>query len=90
MIQDRQAGVDGASALARRRSGGLDRDWRAVDVWDSERVLLIDYDGPAPADGPDLPGRRGHGRTLKVLKPGAADRWDQFRAAEDAPMPIAQ
>lgn len=27
---------------------------------------------------------------LKVLEPGAADRWDQFRAAEDAPMPIAQ
>jgi hypothetical protein len=22
--------------------------WRAVDVWDSERVLLIDYDGSHP------------------------------------------
>ncbi|WP_336213969.1 hypothetical protein [Nonomuraea sp. LPB2021202275-12-8] len=22
--------------------------WRAVDVWESERVLLIDYDGPHP------------------------------------------
>src|SRR5580658_8257874 len=22
--------------------------WRAADVWDSERVLLVDYDGPHP------------------------------------------
>lgn len=22
--------------------------WCAVDVWDSERVLFIDYDGPVP------------------------------------------
>lgn len=24
------------------------RAWRAVDVWDSERVLFIAYDGPTP------------------------------------------
>ncbi|MBT2456918.1 hypothetical protein [Streptomyces sp. ISL-86] len=24
------------------------RAWRAVDVWDSERVLFIEYEGPVP------------------------------------------
>jgi hypothetical protein len=66
--------------------------WRAVDVWDSERVLLIDYDGP-------------HSHTLMaqiyqagglfigklaILEPGAADRWDQLRADEEVPMPVSE
>lgn len=65
--------------------------WRAVDVWDSERVLLVDYDGPHPhtlmaqirQTGGRLVGK------LAVLEPGAASRWDQLRADEEVPMPIA-
>jgi hypothetical protein len=66
--------------------------WRAVDVWDSERVLLVDYDGPHPhtlmaqiyQTGGLLVGK------LAVLEPGAASRWDQVRADEEVPMPIAE
>jgi hypothetical protein len=66
--------------------------WRAVDVWDSEQVLLIDYDGPHPhtlmaqiyKTGGLLIGK------LAVLEPGAADRWDQLRAEEEVPMPISK
>ena len=66
--------------------------WRAVDVWDSERVLLIDYDGPHPHTlmaqvyqaGGVLVGN------LAVLEPGAADRWDQVRAGEEVPMPATR
>jgi hypothetical protein len=64
--------------------------WRAVDVWDSERVLLIDYAGPHPhtlmaqiyQTGGLSVGK------LAILEPGAAGRWDQLRADEDVPMPI--
>jgi hypothetical protein len=64
--------------------------WRAVDVWDSERMLLIDYDGPHPhtlmaqvyLTGGLLVGK------LAILEPGAAGRWDQVRAGEEVPMPI--
>jgi hypothetical protein len=66
--------------------------WRAVDVGDSEQVLLIDYDGPHPhtlmaqiyKTGGLLIGK------LAVLEPGAADRWDQLRAEEEVPMPISK
>jgi hypothetical protein len=66
--------------------------WRAVDVWESERVLLIDYDGPHPhtlmaqiyQTGGLLVGK------LVVLEPNAASRWDQLRAGEEVPMPIAE
>jgi hypothetical protein len=66
--------------------------WRAVDVWDSERVLLVDYDGPHPhtlmaqiyQTGGLLVGK------LAILEPGAASRWEQLRADEEVPMPIAE
>jgi hypothetical protein len=66
--------------------------WRAVDVWDSEQVLLVDYDGPHPhtlmaqiyKTGGLLIGK------LAVLEPGAADRWDEIRAGEKVPMPISE
>jgi hypothetical protein len=64
--------------------------WRAVDVWESERVLLIDYEGPHPHT---LMARiRQAGGVLVsllvVLEPGAASRWDELRAGEEVPMPI--
>jgi hypothetical protein len=66
--------------------------WRAVDVWDSERVLLIDYDGPHPHSllahvyqtGGLLVGK------LVIMEPGAASRWDQIRSDEEVPMPITE
>lgn len=66
--------------------------WRAVDVWESERVLLVDYDGPHPhtlmaqiyQTGGLVVGE------LAVLEPGAPDRWDQLRADEEIPMPITR
>jgi hypothetical protein len=64
--------------------------WRAVDVWDSERVLLIDYEGLHPhtlmarirqAGGVMI-------SMLVPLEPGAASQWDELRAGEEVPMPI--
>jgi hypothetical protein len=66
--------------------------WRAVDVWDSERVLLIDYSGPHPHTLMAqiyLTGGLFVGK-LAILEPGAAGRWDQLRTDEEAPMPIAE
>jgi hypothetical protein len=66
--------------------------WRAVDVWDSERVLLIDYDGAHPHTlmaqifqaGGIFVG------ALAILEPGSASRWDQLRADAEVPMPITE
>ncbi|HLH84239.1 MAG TPA: hypothetical protein VKV38_13340 [Trebonia sp.] len=65
--------------------------WRAVDVWDSERVLLIDYDGPHPHTLMAQVFQTGGLLVSKLaaLEPGAASRWDQLRADEEVPMPIA-
>jgi hypothetical protein len=48
--------------------------WRAVDVYDSERVLLIDYDGPHPHTLLAQPCQVGGLMIdkLVVLDPGAA------------------
>jgi hypothetical protein len=66
--------------------------WRAVDVWDSERVLLIDYDGPHPhtlmAQICEVGGLLVD--KVAVLEPGAASRWDQLRVDEHVPMPITE
>lgn len=64
--------------------------WRAVDVYDSERVLLIDYDGPHPhtliAQLCQVGGLMID--TLAVLEPGAATAWDQMCEPTEVPMPI--
>jgi hypothetical protein len=65
--------------------------WRAVDVWDSERALLIDYDGLHPHTlMAHIRQVGGHiVSTLIILEPGTASRWDEVRADEEVPMPIA-
>jgi hypothetical protein len=66
--------------------------WRAIEVWDSERVLFIDYDGPHPhtvmAQICEVGGLMVH--KLAVLKPGAATAWDKLREGTEVPMPIRQ
>jgi hypothetical protein len=66
--------------------------WRAVDVWDSERVLLIDYDGPHPhtlmAQLCQVGGLMVD--KLAILEPGAATAWDELREPTEVPMPIRQ
>ncbi|TQC46066.1 hypothetical protein EEB14_28245 [Rhodococcus sp. WS4] len=64
--------------------------WRAVDVYDSERVLFIEYDGPRPHT---LMAHIYHVGglmidKLAVLNPGAATTWDQLREPDEAPMPL--
>ncbi|MDV6244811.1 hypothetical protein [Rhodococcus opacus] len=64
--------------------------WRAVDVYDSERVLFIEYDGPRPHT---LMAHTYHVGglmidKLAVLNPGAATTWDQLREPDEAPMPL--
>lgn len=64
--------------------------WRAVDVYDSERVLFIDYDGPHPHTLMAHIFQVG-GLTidkLALLNPGAATTWDQMHEPNEAPMPL--
>lgn len=66
--------------------------WRAVNVWDSERMLLVDYDGPHPHTLMAMIYQTGGlfiGK-LAVLEQGTADRWDEVRAGEEVPMPITK
>jgi hypothetical protein len=68
------------------------RAWCAVDVWDSERVLFIEYDGPVPHT---LMARIGEvGGTLvdkmALLMPGAAAAWEAMREDGEVPMPPAE
>lgn len=66
------------------------RAWRAVDVWDSERVLFIAYDGPTPhtlmaqiiETGGTMVDKLG------LLLPDAATAWSGMRDDEDIPMPL--
>jgi len=64
--------------------------WRAADVYDSERVLFIDYDGPNPhtvmAQICEVGGLMV--QKLAVLKPGAVTGWDDLREAGEMPMSI--
>jgi hypothetical protein len=65
--------------------------WRATDVWDSERVLFIDFDGPTPHTllaEIRRAGGIGVGK-LALLEPGAAASWDSLREDDEAPMPLA-
>ncbi len=66
------------------------RAWRAADVWESERALLVEYGGDAPhvlmawisnVGGPMVQG-------LSLLETGAEDRWDSSRRPDAVPMPL--
>lgn len=66
--------------------------WRAVDVWESERVLFIEYDGPHPHTLMAQICQTGGILVTKlaVLQVGAAEAWDTMREDEDVPMPITE
>jgi hypothetical protein len=72
------------------------RAWRAVDVWDSERVLFMEYDTS------DTQGTR-HTLMARILEPGgtmvvtlgvldgdAAPRWATMRQPGEVPMPLVE
>ena len=66
--------------------------WRAVDVWDSERVLFVEFAGPRPHTvlaqltqaGGLLIGKLG------ILAPGGAQEWDAFQVDQEIPMPLRE
>jgi len=65
--------------------------WRAVDVWESERVLYVEFDGPTPhtlmASVLDVGGVVVN--ELAVLQPGAAASWGDLREDGEVPMPLS-
>jgi len=65
--------------------------WRAVDVWESERVLFVEFDGPTPhtlmASVLDVGGVVVN--KLAVLQPGAAAAWGDLREDGEVPMPLS-
>ena len=66
--------------------------WRAVDAWDSEHVLFVEYAGPVAHTlmaqlgyaGGVLVGK------LALLNTEVAESWDRLRDAGEMPMPIAE
>ena len=72
------------------------RAFRATDVWDSERVLFIEYDTTDPhATTHTLmaqilePGGTMVTR-LGILRPGVAQHWDDLREPDEVPMPVVE
>jgi hypothetical protein len=72
------------------------RAWRAVDVWDSERVLFVEYDTTDPdATRHTLmaqirePGGTMIGR-LGLLTADAAQAWTRLREPDEVPMPLVE
>jgi hypothetical protein len=65
--------------------------WRAVDVWESERVLLVEFDGPNPhtlmASVQDVGGVVVN--TLAALQPGVAATWEDLCEEGAVPMPLS-
>jgi hypothetical protein len=65
--------------------------WRAVDVWESERVLFVEFDGPTPhtvmASVLHVGGVVVN--KLAVLQPGAAAAWGDLREVGEVPMPLS-
>ncbi|BCY13238.1 hypothetical protein [Actinoplanes sp. L3-i22] len=68
------------------------RAWQAVDVWDSEHVLFIEFAGQRPhtlmaqislAAGVLVD-------KLAVLEPGAAETWNRLREPGEVPMPAVE
>ncbi|MEU7061178.1 hypothetical protein [Streptomyces sp. NPDC046197] len=66
--------------------------WCAVDVWDSERVLFIDYDGPVRHTLMAYIGEVGGTLVdkLALLKPHAAHAWEGTRGDGEVPMPLVE
>lgn len=66
--------------------------WCAVDVWDSERVLFIDYDGPVPHTLMAHIGEVGGTLVdkLALLEPRAAHAWEGTRGEGEVPMPLRE
>jgi hypothetical protein len=66
--------------------------YRAVDVWQSERVLFVDFDGPTPhtltASVLDVGGTTV--TRLGVLRLGAASAWDEAHDPDEVPMPLSE
>ena len=66
--------------------------YRAVDVWQSERVLFVDFDGPNPhtlsASVIDVGGTMV--TRLGVLHRGAARAWDDAHDPDEVPMPLSE
>ncbi|GLW32983.1 hypothetical protein [Actinoplanes regularis] len=68
------------------------RAWRAVDVWNSEHMLFVEFAGPTPHTlmaqislaGGVLVDK------LAVLQPGAAGTWDRLREPDEVPMPAVE
>lgn len=58
--------------------------WRSMDVWGSERVLFVDFDGPQPhcllAVVSETPAR--WVTELEILEPGSAPEFDEREAGE--------
>lgn len=66
--------------------------WRAVDVYDSARTLLVDYDGPLPhtlmADLYQVGGLEV--QTITILPPHIVPHdWEEIRPPVEVPMPLA-
>jgi hypothetical protein len=66
--------------------------WRAVDVWESERVLFVEYAGPQPhvlmAAINDVGGS--FVERLQLLEPGAAHSWAEREEADETPMTMTE
>jgi len=72
------------------------RAWQATDVWDSERVLFVEY-------GTTRPDATGHTLMAQILEPGgtmiaklgllssgAAEHWARLREPDEVPMPVVE
>ncbi|WP_433455582.1 hypothetical protein ACQPXS_46380 [Streptomyces sp. CA-142005] len=81
----------GSQPVPAWHAAGLPRPvgaWCAVDVWDSERVLFIDCDGPISHT---LMAHIGEvGGTLALLGPHAACAWEGTRGGGEVPMPLLE
>jgi hypothetical protein len=66
--------------------------WRAVNVWDSERVLFVEFESPTPHTLA-APVETTSGLlvgALALLEPGAALSWARSRDPDDVPMPLVE
>lgn len=68
------------------------RAWRAVDVWDSERMLFVEYAGPFPhtlmAQVVTVGGVVVE--KLGLLQREAAETWESYTDPDEVPMPITE